>query len=108
MVAQAFHGKPDVKNICVNHKDGNQLNNHAKNLEYITIRENINHFRRLDGKRYIGARKTESGKYSAQINVDGVLKYLGTFNTEKEAAEVYAMEAERLGQSKYLTRQRIK
>jgi len=35
------------KGLCVNHKDGNKLNNKPSNLEYITISENIKHSIRM-------------------------------------------------------------
>jgi hypothetical protein len=35
------------KGLCVNHKDGNKLNNNPSNLEYITISENVKHSIRM-------------------------------------------------------------
>lgn len=47
MVARAFikdygHGKGS-NDLCVNHIDGNKLNNNLENLEVITLKENIRH-----------------------------------------------------------------
>jgi hypothetical protein len=42
LVAQAFLPNPQAK-CCVNHKDGNKLNNNAENLEWVTNLENWQH-----------------------------------------------------------------
>lgn len=42
LVAEAFIG-PKPNRCEVNHKDGNKLNNHCSNLEYVTGKENVKH-----------------------------------------------------------------
>ena len=46
LIAWAFLG---YSNMQVNHKDGNILNNHIDNLEYVTIMENQCHRRKMEG-----------------------------------------------------------
>ena len=46
LVARAFVG-PRPDGLVVNHKDGDKANNHAQNLEYITIGQNNRHAARM-------------------------------------------------------------
>lgn len=44
LVAEYFLDKPNVdEKLCVNHKDGDKLNNHFSNLEWCTYSENSRH-----------------------------------------------------------------
>lgn len=49
LVAQAFLDPPTNDRACINHKDGNQLNNNVGNLEWCTPMENVRHAREVLG-----------------------------------------------------------
>lgn len=43
LVAINFISDPEAERNTVNHKDGNKLNNHFSNLEWLTNKENLQH-----------------------------------------------------------------
>lgn len=50
LVAEYFLPNPDNLPV-VNHKDGNKLNNHVSNLEWVSYSENSYHWHQTDNKR---------------------------------------------------------
>lgn len=68
LVAVHFIGPPPLKNSQVNHIDGNRLNNHAENLEWVTPSENIQHAKAR------GARfgKSQPGSKNPKAKLDEV------------------------------------
>jgi len=85
IVAEAFLGPSE---LTVNHRDGDRGNNSVGNLEWLSIRENI-HVGDLckKGSQFAGvAPDAKTGKWISRIQVDGRRIYLGTFDSEQEAA----------------------
>lgn len=85
-----------LNNLVANHIDGNGLNNQRYNLEIVTQRKNtqnkqIHRNGRLPGT-CLATTKHEDKIYTywmSYIRINGKREYLGTFNTEQEAYNVY-------------------
>lgn len=75
LVAKAFIPNPDGK-LEVNHKDGNKLNNHYLNLEWVSRIENQRHSIYVLGKHHAGEKH-----YNAKLTVDIVVKMRELFKT---------------------------
>ena len=90
---------PPADNREPDHADCNGLNNRRHNLRLATKNEN-QHNRRRNANNTTGAKGVslvrESGKYRADIQVNGVAFYLGRFDSLEEASRAYVAESRRL------------
>ena len=80
----------------LDHINGNRSDNRIGNLRESSRTQNCqNRSKRANTVCRSKGVTLNKGKYQSRIQVDGVPKHLGTFQTEREAAEVY-MEHSRL------------
>lgn len=91
LVAIAFlNHKPCGHKLVVNHIDHNKLNNKVENLEIVNQRENANRKHLKSTSKYTGVYwNKRAKKWHSQIIINKKVVYLGLFESEKEAAEVY-------------------
>jgi len=75
----------------IDHRNGNKLDNRKQNLRPATrSQNNANRKAQPHSSKYKGVRwHRQNKKWTAQIGVDGKSKYLGSFVSEEEAAQVY-------------------
>jgi HNH endonuclease len=88
------------RNMTVDHVNHNGLDNREFNLRFATHSQQKANSRKqktFEGKKtssvFKGVSKLPSGKWKAQIRVNGEQLYLGCYKTEQEAADRYNEEA---------------
>lgn len=86
IIGFAFLGL-DINNTtqCIDHRDGNKLNNSLSNLRIVTNHQNL--FNQTKAKGYYWHKPTQ--KYLAQIGINGKGINLGYYATEQQAREAY-------------------
>lgn len=84
LVAKEFIADFDNKKM-VNHIDFNKKNNHLSNLEMVSNRENQCHSVKAKNKLIGISYHIRLKKWTAQIMINGKLKYIGRYNNQQEA-----------------------
>lgn len=80
---------------CSFHINFNKQDNRLENLRYVTQRENVVSYIKLNSAKLIGAQKHGNG-WRAAISINGKRINLGSFKTEIEAHEAYIKVTESL------------
>lgn len=97
MVAESFLNHiPCGHKLVVDHINNNKLDNKVENLQIITQRENSFKTNKIYSSKFKGVHlKTDKYKdriyhsWVAQIQINGINNYLGSFKTEEEAHNAY-------------------
>lgn len=87
-------------NLCVDHINGDPLDNRRENLRPATMSQNCANRTKSAGKTsaYKGVSKRANGTYEAYIQEDGKKKHIGYYQSELAAAAAYDKKAlERFG-----------
>lgn len=93
-----FYVRKQWPELQIDHIDGDGLNNRIANLRLATAcQQNQNrgiHKNNRSGVKGISWKKSRC-KWQAQIEFNGITKYLGSFDTKEEAASAYAEAAKK-------------
>lgn len=111
LVYKTFIGCLQV-GLDIDHRDNDRSNNYYKNLQQITHRMNCSKdkWRNVNkDSKFVGVRKSGSklNPWRAQIRINGKLKHLGSYASEKEAHKAYNIELNLLENVSKLEKERI-
>ncbi len=71
--------------LMTDHINHNRLDNRRSNLRSCTRSENVCNAKFISNSGHKGIHLTKNGTYQTKVQKDGVVHYLGTFKTVKEA-----------------------
>ena len=94
LIAVAFlNHLPNGHKIIIDHKNNNKLDNHIKNLQLITHRENLSKDKNGYSSKYVGVSwAKDRKKWGSHIQIKGKSKTLGYFANEIEASNAYKLK----------------
>ena len=95
LVATAFIPNPENKR-CVDHINGDKLDNRLENLRWSTYVENGRNSKKRSGRPLPRGVIMCRLRYVAQTRYDGKNHYLGSYDTPEEASEIYEVTAKEL------------
>lgn len=92
-----MHYGPIPRKLRILHKDRNPNNNHIDNLDVvpsfiaIAYARNQTELKKRSGSKYrgVGSRRSRLRPWEAAIGIDGERIYLGSFESEEDAARAY-------------------
>jgi hypothetical protein len=94
----AIMGRKD--GFCVDHIDGDGLNNTRANLRLVTMRQNQQNRHHPKSSRYPGVHMDKGhGAWRACIHIKGCTRHLGCFPTEHRAFMAYVSAVRELGEN---------
>ncbi len=88
LVAEVFISRPaSQERLCIDHINGNGLDNRIENLRWTTWSVNISRTRKKRGKRVHRGVQFDAryGSWYASIHAGGKMRYLGSFKTSDDA-----------------------
>lgn len=91
LVAESFmNHKPCGYDMVVNHINHNRTDNRISNLEIITQRQNSSKTHLESSSKYKGVCLVKrTGKWTANVHINGKNKFIGNFNNQEDAAQAY-------------------
>lgn len=89
LVMLTFEGEPEDPKMVVDHKDRDRSNNHLSNLRYLSNRDNTLRGGKTNCASNLRGVAKDGNRFRSTITIEKKRYFLGRFNDELTAHEVY-------------------